>query len=147
MSKINNENSKRLEILFNESHSWLSAVAFNLCKDKELADDLVGELYLYLGEKCNPSIWFANSFNLMYCHSFIKSRFLNRLKAGKRNVRLNDNYDTIQEEYDVEWDMKMEQSYDDVVKELKEMEKTKIWASSKLAQMYLFNEDVGKTFK
>jgi DNA-directed RNA polymerase specialized sigma24 family protein len=142
MSKIAKENSHRLEVLYTQSHNWLSSVAYNISKDKDVADDLVGELYLYLAEKCNPSIWYNNSFNLMYCHAFIKSRFLNRLKASKKNVSLHDNYDEVDTEYDVEFDAKLEACYDDVVGELKSMEQTRMWASSKLAQMYLFNDDM-----
>jgi len=69
INKIAKENSHRLEVLYTQSHNWLSSVAYNISKDKDVADDLVGELYLYLAEKCNPSIWYNNSFNLMYCHA------------------------------------------------------------------------------
>jgi hypothetical protein len=140
MQKHRLENNRRLEVLYNQSHKWLSAVSFNLAKDKEVAEDLVGELYVYLGERVNPSIWWGDSFNLMYCHSFIKSRFLNRIKVQKRNTPLVESYDGIEEEYDTDWDNKLETAYDNVVAELKAMEFTKQWASSKLYQMYAFND-------
>jgi hypothetical protein len=38
VNKIQAENNKRLDVLFRKSHGWLSAVAFNLAKDKEVAD-------------------------------------------------------------------------------------------------------------
>ena len=60
MNKVQLENNKRLETLYKQSHNWLIAVAYNLCKDKEVADELVGELYLYFAEKCNPSLWYLN---------------------------------------------------------------------------------------
>jgi len=78
VNKVQSENNRRLETLYKQSHSWLIAVAFNLSKDKEVAEELVGELYLYLAEKCNPSLWYLNSFNLMYAHAFIRSRFFNK---------------------------------------------------------------------
>jgi DNA-directed RNA polymerase specialized sigma24 family protein len=142
MQKHREENNRRLEVLYRESHKWLSAVSFNIAKDSEIASDLVGELYVYLGERVNPSIWWGNSFNLMYCRSFILSRFFNRIKVQKRNAPLSDTYDDIEEEYDIDYDTKLEEAYDNVVAELKAMEYTKQWASSKLYQMYAFNDDM-----
>ena len=142
MNKVQKENTKRLELLYRQSHNWLTAVAFNLSKDKEVADELVGELYLYLGEKCNPSIWYLNSFNLMYCHSFIKSRFLNRIKSDKRKTELSADYDEVEVEYDIDNDQRLEDAYNAIVDELKAMERTKKWASSKLYQLYAFDKDM-----
>jgi DNA-directed RNA polymerase specialized sigma24 family protein len=142
VNKIQAENNKRLEVLFRKSHGWLSAVAFNLAKDKEVADELVGELYLYLGEKCNPSLWYLDSFNLMYAHAFLNSRFLNRIKAAKRNVPLSDSYDDVDTEYDVDADEKVEDVYNKMVDELKRLEKTRLWAPSKIYQMYAFDSEM-----
>lgn len=142
MNKIQSENNKRLDILFRKSHGWLSAVAFNLAKDKEVADELVGELYLYLAEKCNPALWYLDSFNLMYAHAFLNSRFLNRIKAAKRNVPLSDSYDEVENEYDVDADEKVEDVYNKMVDELKRLERTKLWAPSKIYQMYAFDKEM-----
>ena len=140
MNKVQAENNRRLETLYNQSHNWLIAVAYNLCKDKEIADELVGELYLYLAEKCNPSLWYLNSFNLMYLHSFIRSRYFNRIKADKRKTEFTEANDDVVEEYDTDWDKKLEDAYNDVVSELKNMERTRAWASSKLYQLYAFDK-------
>jgi DNA-directed RNA polymerase specialized sigma24 family protein len=142
VNKIQSENNKRLDILFRKSHGWLSAVAFNLAKDKEVADELVGELYLYLAEKCNPALWYLDSFNLMYAHAFLNSRFLNRIKAAKRNVPLSDSYDEVENEYDVDADTKVEDVYNKMVDELKRLERTKLWAPSKIYQMYAFDKEM-----
>jgi DNA-directed RNA polymerase specialized sigma24 family protein len=142
VNKIQSENNKRLDVLFRNSHGWLSAVAFNLSKDKEVADELVGELYLYLAEKCNPALWYLNSFNLMYCHAFLNSRFLNRIKAAKRNVALSDSYDEVESEYDVDADEKIEDVYNKMVDELKRLERTRLWAPSKIYQMYAFDKEM-----
>ena len=142
MNKIQKENNKRLDVLFRNSHGWLSAVAFNLSKDKEVADELVGELYLYLAEKCNPALWYLDSFNLMYAHAFLNSRFLNRIKAAKRNVPLSDSYDEVENEYDVDADEKVEDVYNKMVDELKRLERTKLWAPSKIYQMYAFDKEM-----
>lgn len=142
MNKVQLENNRRLDNLYRQSHQWLIAVAFNLSKDKELAEELVGELYLYLGEKCNPALWYLNSFNLMYAHSFLKSRFLNRIKSDKRKTGLSEDYDEVEVEYDIDTDQKLEETYNAVVAELKAMERTKKWASSKLYQLYAFDKDM-----
>ena len=142
MNKIQIENNKRLDILFRKSHNWLSAVAFNLSKDKEVADELVGELYLYLAEKCNPALWYLDSFNLMYAHAFLNSRFLNRIKAAKRNVPLSDSYDEVEEEYNVDADEKVEDVYNKMVDELKRLERTRLWAPSKIYQLYAFDKEM-----
>ena len=143
MNKVEIENNKRLERLYIESHNWLISVAFNLCKDKEVADELVQELYLYFGEKKNPALWWGNSpgsFNLMYAHSFIRSRFFNKTKVDKRRATLSDDYDEVDIEYNMDYDEKLENTYDNVVEELKRLEQTKLWAPSKLAQMYFFSD-------
>lgn len=142
MNKIQSENNKRLEILYKQSHNWLIAVAFNLCKDKEVAEELVGELYLYLAEKCNPALWYLNSFNLMYAHSFIRSRFFNRIKSEKRKTEWSLDNDEEDVKYDIDSDERLENAYNEVVDELKAMERTKKWASSKLYQMYAFDKEM-----
>ncbi len=142
MNKIQAENNKRLDVLFRKSHGWLSAVAFNLAKDKEVADELVGELYLYFAEKCNPSLWYLDSFNLMYAHAFLNSRFLNRIKAAKKNVPLSDSYDEVEAEYDADADEKVEDVYNKMVDELKRLERTRLWAPSKIYQMYAFDKEM-----
>lgn len=142
MNKIQSENNKRLDTLFRKSHGWLTAVAYNLSKDTEIADELVGELYLYLGEKSNPALWYLDSFNLMYCHAFLNSRFLNRVKADKRNVGLSDSYDEVETEYDIDADEKIDDVYNKMVDELKRLERTRLWAPSKIYQMYAFDSEM-----
>lgn len=136
------ENTKRLEALYLKSHNWLQACAFNIAKDEDVANDLVAELYLYLAEKVNPSLWYLDTFNLMYLYSFLKSRFLNRIKTQNRNLPLLDNWDKEEEVYDTDNDKCLEDAYNNVIEELKQMEKTKYWASSKLAQLYFFNDEM-----
>jgi hypothetical protein len=96
---IQTENNKRLEVLFKNSNDWLMACAMNISKDKEIAEELVSELYLYLADKPNPSLWYLTSFNLKYCYMFLQSRFINRVKYDGRNLPLYDNFDKIDEEY------------------------------------------------
>lgn len=142
MSKCK-ENNIRLETLYKQHDGWLKAVAFNMCKDRDVAEELVSELYLYLAEKCNPQLYYLNSFNLMYCHSFLKSRFINRTKVDKRSTALSEDWDTTDDEYDYDTDERLEQAYDSVIDELKRLEKQpKIWVSSKMYQMYAFDREM-----
>lgn len=136
------ENNLRLETLFTQSDGWLKAVAFNLCKNKDTAEELVSELYLYLAEKCNPALWYLNSFNLMYCHSFLKSRFLNRIKVAGRNTELSPDWDDTDTDYDTESDERIEEAYNSIIDELKRLERTKMWTSSKLYQIYAFDGEM-----
>jgi DNA-directed RNA polymerase specialized sigma24 family protein len=136
------ENTKRLEVLYKESHKWLLAATFNIVKDKDVAEDLVGELYVYLGERINPALWWGQSFNVMYCYSFLKSRFLNKVKRDKKiQYQANTESDQTDDEYDVDSDEKIDLAYNQVIEELKNMERTKLWPASKLAQLYFFSED------
>ena len=48
------ETTKRLGVLYNKHHSWLMACAYNKSKDIKVSEDLVQDLFLYLGEKNNP---------------------------------------------------------------------------------------------
>ena len=138
------ENSNRLDVLYRESHSWLIAATYNITKDKETAEDLVGELYCYLGEKVRPNLWWGQSFNVMYCYAFVKSRFLNKVKRDKKIQYQADTPYTNEPDtkYDINFDNKIEDTYNSIVSELKAMEYTKQWASSKLAQMYWFDDNM-----
>lgn len=140
--KVINENKQRIDVLYKKHHKWLLSVAVNITADKDIAEELVGELYLYLLEKNNPALWYLDSFNLMYLRSFIKSRYINKLKVDNRMDTFSKKYETEDEEYDVEWDMKLENTYNQIVDELRDLERTKMWASSRLAQMYFFDTDM-----
>lgn len=136
---MNKELHKRLDVLYRKHHKWLVAVAYNTCSDKEIAEELVAELYLYLAEKHNEKLYYRDSFNLMYCLQFIKSRFYNRAKRDSKSMALPSNREEIEEVYDLEFDLRMEKSYDNIQNVLKELQKTKMWASAKIAEMYFYN--------
>lgn len=147
MGKTDNiveENNRRLKLLYIDSHKWLISAAFNITKDRDEAAELVGELYLYLSERINPSIWYKDSFNLKYLHTFLKSRNLNKIKFNKRYTDFcEETYDDIDDEYDTEFDNKMEVAYESIVSELKELERSpRLWAPARLTEMYLFDEDM-----
>ena len=135
------EHQKRLEVLFLKHHKWLSQCAYNISKDMDTADDLVGQLYIYLAEKINPSIYYADSFNLMYCRSFLSSRYLNKTKRDKKVIYCEEyNTDEAVEEYDLQQDIAMENAYDNVLSELSNLKTTKLWSSAKIYELYVFGE-------
>jgi hypothetical protein len=140
---IQKENNQRLEILHNQHMDWLMSIGYNITKNRELSRELISDLFLYLAEKGNPNLWYLDSFNLMYCHSFIKSRFLNQLKTKGRTEGLpNDieEWDIPYIEYDYESDMKLETAYTEVQDEIRDLQKTKMWASARLAEIYLYSD-------
>jgi hypothetical protein len=135
------ENEIRMEVLYKKHHNWLLACGKNIASDIQLAQDLVGDLYVYLGSKVNPNIWYMDSFNLQYCRSFLSTRFLNHHKRSKKIGRLNDGFDTIEEVYDTEFDERLDREYNRLIDEIGEMKKRHGWQSAMLWEMYMFSED------
>lgn len=136
--KLDIEISKRLEVLYKNHHSWLTAVAWNLCKNQQDSDDLVGELYIYLGEKRNKDLFYLDSFNLKYCQMFISSRFYNKKNRDKKMVVSDVFTEDMDSEYDYEGDSRLEQSWDDLKEELRYLKTTNMWSSAQLYEMYQF---------
>jgi DNA-directed RNA polymerase specialized sigma24 family protein len=132
------ENKIRVEYLIRNHKEWLDSVAMNITKDKAEGEDLLGDLYLYLLEKGTPKIYFKESFNLMYCYSYLKTRWINRTKIKGRFS--DKEVDVVDSEYDYEWDLRLEECYTEVLTTLKDLESTKLWAASKLTSMYLFTD-------
>jgi len=128
----------RLGILYTKHHSWLMACAYNQSNDKQVSEDLVQELYLYLAQKNNYKLYYSDSFNLLYCHNFIKSRYINWIKRENKLCYLEDTTDMEDEPYNIDYDVSLEQSYDLIKKELKDLSTTKMWPAAKLYEMYAF---------
>jgi RNA polymerase sigma factor (sigma-70 family) len=134
------ETTKRLGVLYNKHHSWLMACAYNKSKDIKVSEDLVQDLFLYLGEKNNPKIYYRDSFNLLYCHQFLSSRYINYIKRQNKLSYIDDKVDGEDKQYDTEFDLLLENSYDQIKKELETLSKTKMWSSSKLFELYAFSD-------
>lgn len=135
------ENKKRLETLYRKHHRWLIAAAKNISKNGDVANDLVGELYLYLAEKCNSLIWYEDSFNLLYCHTFLKTRWINKIKVNNKHIEFDPQLnDSEVEEYDIEFDQKLERAYNEVEEEIQQLQKTRMWAPAKIAELYLYSD-------
>ena len=141
---MNENNKNRLEILCRKHHKWLYSVAFKISKSDSISEDLIQELYLYLGERNDENLYFADSFNLQYCRTFLISRFYNLKKIEGRTMELFDTYDTEDIPYDVEYDERLELTHTQLVNELNEMKKQKGWSSAYLFELYWFSD---KTFE
>ncbi len=141
--KLFNECNKRLETLHKRHYIWLLQTSTNISKSRDSAEDLIGDLYLYLAEKCNPSIWFKDSFNLMYCHRFLQTRWINRNKRDKKMVYTGNmlGYDKEDEVYPIERDEEIMRAFDEVQNELERLSKTRMWPKAKLFQLYHMSDD------
>jgi RNA polymerase sigma factor (sigma-70 family) len=134
------EVNKRLTVLYTKHNKWLYACAYNQSKDKQVSEDLVQELYLYLGQKRNPKLFYNDSFNLLYCHNFIRSRYINYIKRQNKSQPLNDKIDKEYETYDIQSDKRLHDAYDMIKQELDRLSRTRMWSSAKLYEMYAFSE-------
>ena len=45
IEEIQKENNRRLDILYRVKNDWLMSAAYNITKNRELAKELVAELY------------------------------------------------------------------------------------------------------
>lgn len=136
------ECERRLAGLYNESHSWLVATAKKITKNTEEAEDMCQELYMYLHQKCNPKLfWGTTSYNLFYCSKFLHSRFINKTKKLNRTTYVEEVWDTqLDEEYDIDADIQIQTAHDEVISELKQLEKTKMWPQAKIFQLYWMSD-------
>jgi len=137
---IDLQTQKRLEVLHLKHNEWLMACAYNKSKDIELSKDLIQELYLYLLEKRNPKLFYADSFNLLYCHNFINSRYINWIKRENKKQYISDKFDKEDDVYDEDLDKNLELAYTHLKDELDKLSKTKMWSSAKLYEMYAFSD-------
>lgn len=143
LQQILKENNRRLDLLCKTKHTWLLKAAYNITKNADVSDDLVSELYLYIAERGNQNIWYGkDEFNMMYLHSYLRTRWINLIKKASKTERISDDWDTVDDEYDIELDIRIQSTYDEIVDEIQQLQKTKMWGSARLAELYLFNDDM-----
>jgi DNA-directed RNA polymerase specialized sigma subunit len=70
----------------------------------------------------------------------LHTRNLNRIKREGKTDPLFEYPDDIDYEYDYEYDERIENAYSDVLKELKRLERTRLWAPAKLASLYFYDD-------
>jgi DNA-directed RNA polymerase specialized sigma24 family protein len=134
------EINQRLGILYSKHNDWLNAVSYNLCKNKDVSQDLVQELYLYLAEKKNIKLFFNDSFNLLYCHSFLSSRWINLVKRENKKVYPVSWKDTEDIPYNTDNDNQLQRAYDAIKGELDKLQSTSMWSSAKIYELYTFGD-------
>lgn len=135
--------NKRLDTLYRESYEWLLKASYNVCKSREESEELVSDLFVYLAKECRPKLFWGNSYNLIYCHKFIKHRWINRVGKLNRYNYTSDIMimDDVYEGYDEDRDMAIMEAYDNVKRELQSLQVTKLWPQARLYEMYWMSED------
>lgn len=143
VTKLINECNKRLETLHKKHYIWLLQTSKNISKSTENAEDLIGDLYLYLSEKCNPKIWYKDSFNLMYCHRFLQTRWINKKQKGKRMKTEDDmmKFDREDDVYPIEQDDEIMRAFEEVHEELERLSQTRMWPKAQLFKLYHMSDD------
>lgn len=134
------ETNKRLTILYNKHHKWLYSTIFKITKCPTTSEELLGELYLYLGEKDSPVLYYNDSFNLMYCRSFLHSRYFNLYKRNKKEDITDEVIERVDTEYDYEEDIKLQDKFDEVMNTIQALSKTEMWASAAIYQLYALTD-------
>lgn len=144
LSRKNKEElSRRLEVLHRKHYIWLLQSAKNITKNSQDAEDLIGDLYIYLSEKGNSKIYYEDSFNLMYLYRFLQTRWINKINTSKK-LKIDYNVEEIDcedEPYAIEDDIRMMQAYDEIQKELERLSYTRMWPKAKLFEMYYGSDE------
>jgi hypothetical protein len=141
-TEITLECSQRLQNLYTTKHRWLLNEAKKLTKNNEESEDLVQELYEYLHTKCNPKIFYADSYNIFYCNKFLHSRFMNKTKKINKTIFVDSMKDNPDDDiYDMDFDKKLEDAHNQVLSELKHLQRTKLWSSAKIFELYWMSDD------
>jgi RNA polymerase sigma factor (sigma-70 family) len=141
-SSIEMECSRRLEVLYKNSHEWLLKVSYNICKSRLESQDMVGELYVYLAEKCNPKLYYEDSYNLIYCMRFLSSRWINKVKRNKKMQYVPTiQSEAVNEEYDITLDNDIMNAHEEVIKEIQRLKKTRQFSSARIYELYWIDND------
>ena len=134
-------NNELVKIVYLNHHVWISQVAFNFTQDKDTAEDLTQELYLYLMQmKDINKIRYNNTVNLFYLYKALKSKFLNSIKQSKKIQILPVEEDFLEIE-DQEYNYDKDEEFEIMLQATKGLLETDIhWFDAKLLQTYI-NED------
>ena len=119
-----------LEELCKRDKDW-RRMAFHICKSKDLADDIVQDMYLKFSN-------YNKSLNEYYVFFALKSIFLDYLRKEKTKVELNENLCNF-DEYDFEQD-KIKELALEKVKQLPYFEKELLTVTQEISQRQLARE-------
>jgi len=141
-SSMQIECNRRLENFYKDSSIWLHQVAFNITKNREESEDLCADLWEYLIKKCHPKLYWKDSYNRMYAMAFLKHRWINKVKKLNRVKYVGELvHDDPLEEYDYDLDKSVVDAHEEVLQELKRLQRTKLWTSAKLYELYWMGDD------
>lgn len=137
------EIQERIDVLYRKHYIWLLQYSTNVTRNRTDAEDMIGDLTIYLLEKGSRKIFYKDSFNLMYCARFISSRWINKIhKNHKIKIILqNDNLDLEDIPYDIDGDERMMKAFDLVQEELQSLLGTKDFAKALLFNLYYDSDD------
>ena len=140
-NNLKTNNAELVKIVYQSHHVWISQVAYNFTQDRETAEDLTQELYLYLMQmKDINKIRYNNTVNLFYLYKALKSKFLNSIKQSKKITLLPVEEDFLEIE-DLEYDYDKDQEFEVMLEATKGLLETDVhWFDAKLLQTYI-NED------
>ena len=140
-NNLKTNNAELVQLVYKEHHKWLMQCAFNLTQDKEAADDLTQELYLYLMQmKDINKIRYNNTVNLFYLYKTLKSKFLNGIKQNKKIQVVPIEEDFLEIE-DTQYDEARDEEFEIMLEATKHLLETEVhWFDSRLLITYL-NED------
>jgi DNA-directed RNA polymerase specialized sigma24 family protein len=131
-------NAELVQLVYREHHKWLMQVAFNFTQDREAAEDLTQELYLYLLDMQDINkIRYNGTVNLFYLYKALKSKFLNGIKQSKKIQVMPIEEDFLELE-DLEYDYDKDQEFETMLEATKELlDKEVHWFDSRLLITYL----------
>ena len=142
-SRKHKELIRRMDILYRKHYVWLLQASINITKNKEKAEDLIGDLTLYLMEKGDETIYYKDSFNLLYCHRFLSTRWINQVNRNKR-IEYTSHQPSVtipDEVYNTEEDERIMEAYESVQEELQRLTKTRMWPQERLFSLYHMSDD------
>ncbi len=119
-----------LEELCKRDKDW-RRMAFHICKSKDIADDIVQDMYIKFSN-------YNKSLNEYYVFFALKSIFLDYLRKEKTKVELNENLCNF-DEYDFEQD-KIKELALEKVKQLPYFEKELLTVTQEISQRKLARE-------
>ena len=119
-----------LEELCKRDKDWRK-MAFHICKSKDIADDIVQDMYIKFSN-------YNKSLNEYYIFFALKSIFLDYLRKEKTKVELNENLCNF-DEYDFEQD-KIKELALEKVKQLPYFEKELLTVTQEISQRQLARE-------
>ena len=135
---LKTNNAELVKIVYETHHVWISQVAFNFTQDREAAEDLTQELYLYLMDmKDINKIRYNGTVNLFYLYKALKSKFLNGIKQSKKIQVMSIEEDFLEIE-DLEYDYDKDEGFEKMLSATRELLDNEVhWFDSRLLALYL----------